>query len=722
MADAALRRRADRAASSAAAASLIDERIAPSTKKRYAASLKVLEEYWREQIGRRFAVPVATEAIVNFFGWLVETKYKDKPPAFSTIRLYKSALLSLYKERKLMFSPEAHQRVETVLDGYKRRVAQYKLDGKMAIHEGKLPLTFDGYRLLARALFTTTPGQMLFGWPYLLLQWNLIARATSVATLMMEHISWEGDALLVTLPKHKGDQDGDHVFARHLYANTADPFICPVLALAVLVFTRVLRYDTNGSSSVGSRLNYRLFDGERSESRWSDIFKKVIEAMPVISAQQLGGSKGELGTHSIRKGAASFCAGMVSGPSFIHIFLRAGWALGGVKDRYFFPGAGGDQLTGRVLSGLSFNEAAFASLPPHFDSAGASEVVWSAVFPLYATLPDTFKRALPFLLASICHHEEWLRLTLPPHHPLFSSPLFVSGALATLKPHVLSGCQRAPETGLIATGIPPHLTMSNELTTIVRQTRDLKEQLLSQYATLPSEVVSVLLNRFTIQGAIPVTLDEIKSLLAQAVSQMNAHMREALPDAARASASASAAAADPSTGDDGYVRWMWGGVLHPVPQGFRLTSTDVMSTWRLWHFGIPAQHIGPLRRLQKVDLVGKAQHTQWSKTNGVMRAITEQLVSMALVDSAMGIGRLSEDDATAAFTRAFAALTGEFKAGARATRMKGRWMERSIATLYDHVLTWQDGRKRSREQADEAGGSESSESGRPAQQRRSRLQ
>jgi CII-binding regulator of phage lambda lysogenization HflD len=63
--------------------------------------------------------------------------------------------------------------------------------------------------------------------------------------------------------------------------------------------------------------------------------------------------------------------------------------------------------------------------------------------------------------------------------------------------------------------------MSNELTAVVKRIEEMKEQLLSAYASLPSEVVSVLLNKFTIHGAILVTLDEIKALLTQAVSQMH---------------------------------------------------------------------------------------------------------------------------------------------------------------------------------------------------------
>jgi hypothetical protein len=404
---------------------------------------------------------------------------------------------------------------------------------------------------------------------------------------------------------------------------------------------------------------------------------------------------------------------MVNGPSAVHVWLRAGWAIGGVKDRYLFGGAGGDQLTGRVLAGLPYNEAAFASLPPHYklNDPAVPAVAWSTVFPLYSTLPDTFKRALPYLLSAICHHEEWLRATLPAHHPLFSTPLFTSGALASLRAHVFAGSHRCGPTGMTATGIPPHLAMTNELNAVVKQTEAMKTQLLSQYEALPNAVASVLLSKLSINGAIPVTLDDLKSVLAQAVSDMNTHMRDVLPESARASAPA--AAAEPSGDDARYHAWSWGGHLHPVPEGWRLSSTDVMSTWRLWHFGNPAERIRPLRRLKKIDLADVAQSTQWSKTNGVMKAITEQLVGLALVESEAGIGRLTEDDATTAITRAITALMERLKPGA--TRRPGRWTEMSIPTLYQHVLSMRSEEKRVREQRVEAEEEKSEEAERPRQ-------
>ena len=542
---------------------------------------------------------------------------------------------------------------------------------------------------------------MLFAWPYLVLQWNIMARAVSVASLMMEHVSWEADALLITLPKHKGDQDGSHVYAKHLYANAADPIICPVLALAVIIFTRVLKYDGGGASRVEAAAppNYRVFDGANPETRFSDIFRKVIAKLPTEEARQLGGTKAELGTHSIRKGASTYCCGMVNGPSAVHVFLRGGWMVGGVKDRHIFAGGGGDQLTGRVLSGLPYNEASFASLPPHFDSVGAPQVGWVTVFPLYSTLPDTVKRALPFLLASICYHEVWLRESLSPQHPLFSSPLFTSGTLAELRPHIRSGCYRCASTGLTATGVPTHLAMSNELTTVARETADLKTQLLSQCAALPAHLTSHLLSNFTIQGAIPITLDTMKALIAQAVSEMRTHVRDALPDATRAAEAP--AAADPSSDDARFNVWAWGGAMHMVPEGWRMSSTDLMSTWRLWHFGNVAERIRPLRQLKKGDLADTGQITHWSKANGVMNAVTEQMVSMELVESAVAIGRLTEEEATPAFTQAVVALMEEMKPGA--TQRRGRWTEMSIPTLYDHLQTLKKQRKRRREESEAAG-------------------
>ena len=293
----------------------------------------------------------------------------DSPLTISTVKMYKSAIKWYYKEHNAIMTPEINQELDSIMKGYQRRVSQFKLDGKMPVFEGKY-LPFAGYRLLATLAFQYLSfNEMLFAWPFLVLQWNLIARSATVESMMMEHIGWEGDALLITTPKSKGDQEGVKCFARHLYANPSIPSICPVLALAVLIFVRTLRHDpsTDDPSAPGS---YRVFDGPSNGARFSGVLGRLIAAVPDANLALLGGERKQLGTHSVRKGAASYCAGMINGPSTVQIFLRAGWSIGNVYDRYIFAGQGGDQLTGRVLSGLPFNDSSFASLPPHFNQEG----------------------------------------------------------------------------------------------------------------------------------------------------------------------------------------------------------------------------------------------------------------------------------------------------------------------------------------------------------------
>ena len=247
---------------SSSADALTDARIVPATKAGYQRKIDIIREFYKEHLLSSFTLPVNEQEIRSFFGWLTTTptKRKDKPPAFSTVRQYKSALVWYYQECKLTLLPELNQSLELLLNGYKRKVSSYKLEGKMPVFEGKYHLTFDGYCLLASTLLVS---QMLFGWPYLVLQWNLIARTATVSGILMEHVGWEGDSLLVSTPKHKGDQEGVKCFSRHLYANPLNPAICPVLALAVLTFTRVLKHDPQQSSS-STQPNYRIFDGEHS--------------------------------------------------------------------------------------------------------------------------------------------------------------------------------------------------------------------------------------------------------------------------------------------------------------------------------------------------------------------------------------------------------------------------------------------------------------------------
>ena len=79
----------------------------------------------------------------------------------------------------------------------------------MSLVEGKQPVTFDGYRFLALNAIQARKdfSSSIFAQLFLLTCWNLMARSVFVGSIMFAHMSWVGDALQITIPLHKGDQD-----------------------------------------------------------------------------------------------------------------------------------------------------------------------------------------------------------------------------------------------------------------------------------------------------------------------------------------------------------------------------------------------------------------------------------------------------------------------------------------------------------------------------------
>lgn len=67
-------------------------------------------------------------------------------------------------------------------------------------------------------------------------------------------------------------------------------------------------------------------------------------------------------------------------------------------------------------------------LPPHFNQTAGpvmSTIEWEDVLPEYTSFyPDSFRVAIPYLLASLIYHIDWLRNKLNPNHPIFMQRVF----------------------------------------------------------------------------------------------------------------------------------------------------------------------------------------------------------------------------------------------------------------------------------------------------------
>jgi hypothetical protein len=287
---------------------------------------------------------------------------------------------------------------------------------------------------------------------FIVMSWNLFARSHSVATLMLHHFEWKEDSLLVTLPKHKGDQEGTNVVPKHVYANPKNPLICPILSLAIYMFSTNLFHREN--------TDWMLFLGGRAENKFSNWLQlQLKKTCPELQAL-VDGSAEDIGTHSFRKGVVTFALSFPGGPSVIAAYLRACWSLGQVQHRYIFEGEGGaDQFLGRVACGLPLDEIEFTALPPRLQPDHTiTPEKWKEIYPNYDDVPKSFRGVLPYLLASLVHHSDFLANRLPPNHPLFRCYAWTSGFIAELKPFVLSGCQKCPITHMKATEIPPFIT------------------------------------------------------------------------------------------------------------------------------------------------------------------------------------------------------------------------------------------------------------------------
>ena len=516
----------------------------------------------------------------EFLGHICEKKDKNgvyyDPVAFLAFQHvsgYKSALKDYYSTKEVKISGETEKMLKQFFEGYVRRIAKLKQDGVMPIVEGKQQMSFEGYKFLASKAIAQKKdcNLAIFSHLYLLLCWNLIARCVSVGSLMYNHISWENDSLVIVFPSHKGDKEGRTALPKHVYAKIAEPSICPILSFAVYVFTR-------GYERECSKMT--IFAGE-AESRFSKWLSSVCTTNKNILKNQ-GAKISMIGTHSFRKGIASFLSGTPGGATAISIYLRAGWSLGPVQLRYILEGEGGNQVCGRVASGLPLTDVSFANLPPHFlhnEEECLSSEEWEEILPGYSTFyPSKFREVIPYLLASLIYHQRYLTglQVSNPRHSLFLLRVWTNGVLLRLKDMVGAGCNRNPVSKMSATGIPPHLVIANRIVDLQKDMDSMKDQIINKLAQLPEALKQAMLENFQIDGTVPITRREMHEMMKTSIDDLKntieTSLRRLSPRDNRASAPVIAEVIyEPDRergGIAGYTAWSWNGHFHPVNFAF----------------------------------------------------------------------------------------------------------------------------------------------------------
>jgi hypothetical protein len=224
------------------------------------------------------------------------------------------------------------------------------------------------------------------------------------------------------------------------------PEVCPILALALFPLVQRCSPEEN-----------RLFPGANQYDRFRKSLKRISEIPQVKHFFQCYNIEPDnLGTHSLRKGAATYCSsGSSAAPPVQAINLRAGWAMCGVQDRYYRFESSGDYYVGRTVCGLPILSEQFALLCPSFRTM---DIGIEASEALYPNLPEPMRAIKQYLAASFCYHAEFLEKLNSQEHPINHYLRHYGADIARWKQDIFCGYSD-PDIRMVATGIPPHVSL-----------------------------------------------------------------------------------------------------------------------------------------------------------------------------------------------------------------------------------------------------------------------
>jgi hypothetical protein len=155
-----------------------------------------------------------------------------------------------------------------------------------------------------------------------------------------------------------------------------------------------------------------------------------------------------------------------------------GQGFGKLKDRYIHYGECPDQLCGRVVCGLPFNED-LATVTPNFHLDLLEEMnydFWCDVIGGYSNHPKGIQSTLPFLLASLVYHEDFLRDQLHPDHLIFTSRWITHNPLLDkMRQKVLSGNDMT--SAIKVTRVPSYIAAARQVKEQSHRISELKQNL-----------------------------------------------------------------------------------------------------------------------------------------------------------------------------------------------------------------------------------------------------
>jgi len=228
----------------------------------------------------------------------------------------------------------------------------------------------------------------------------------------------------------------------------------------------------------------KLFPGSDQKSRFGACLHRMMKLHKSLYHNKCS-DPDELGTHSIRKGAATYCcAGVHPGPPIVSVCLRAGWTIGRVKERYLKYENAGDELVGRTLTGIPPTSCDFGVSPVYFvqNSEHTNQIneLFRLTFPLHGNKVVSLCRSL---LACFIHHEDFTSANTPQESPImFSSYYSTHAVFENRSAFVKTSLPWENEMDCpVLTGIPIHCSLLNKLMEVHAMQKALADEILAKF-------------------------------------------------------------------------------------------------------------------------------------------------------------------------------------------------------------------------------------------------
>lgn len=339
-----------------------------------------------------------------------------------------------------------------------------------------------------------------------------------------------------------------------------------------------------------------LFPGKDQSCRFSTILTKCLK-QKTDAVSLLGFIVGDLGTHSIRKGAVSYLASLPGGPPVAGVCIRAGWTMGKMKDIYMRYVTSRDQFVGRCLSLLPVLRPEFAASPPHFTREFVDadfdwvEDLRKTEFPMVHAIAG-WGRLTKMCLASMLYHHGYLVSVLHVNHVFrVTSLAFRDGELLQRLRNDKDMIQVTfpwNDVDKAFSGIPPHVSIMQQ----VQQINDKQSRLVGDFIG----EMKATLEQMGVDGG-RMSEDNLRGILNNFEERFanrfgSGNIQSQLP------------AIDSSRMENGrtYQPHSYGGSFKRVPEDWRWPRCGIADLWRHWWIGDNVRDIPPLRKITISDV------------------------------------------------------------------------------------------------------------------------